>query len=175
MKVTQFIEDVLIKEIADIQQNHHYLSFLLISSGIEFLGACIDNQDFDEVNLSKKRFVDAIETFFPSSYKPHARNLYNNLRCGLAHIVSPNNKIGLTQLKESKLFGTTHLGIDATGNLILIAETFFDDFKIACDKVIELIQKGTLTHPKLTTQYLLIPGELSTTSSLTPPASGSGR
>jgi len=43
--LTSFIEQVLKKEIKNIQrdENHHYLSFSSISQGIEFLGACLDD------------------------------------------------------------------------------------------------------------------------------------
>lgn len=41
MTIIEFIKTVLINEIGDIVDRHKYLSFGVVSQGIELLGACV--------------------------------------------------------------------------------------------------------------------------------------
>lgn len=52
----EFIANVLINEIGDILQHHHFLSFILICSGIEFLGKCWDDK-LKELDIGRKNNV----------------------------------------------------------------------------------------------------------------------
>ena len=53
MKISDFIQEVLIDPFREIQQNeeNHYISFSLICQGIEFLGACLDSEPFSAKGL----------------------------------------------------------------------------------------------------------------------------
>jgi hypothetical protein len=53
MKISDFIQEVLMDPFREIQQNeeNHYISFGLICQGIEFLGACLDSEPFSAMGL----------------------------------------------------------------------------------------------------------------------------
>jgi hypothetical protein len=157
MNLTKFIDHVLIKEINQIQNEHgqhKYLSFGLISQGIELLGSLGDKEEFnmDRLGESANRFNRGLNDFFGTEYhlytdKNNDHYLYKNLRCGLLHIVVPKNKIALGEIAKDK--GTyEHLNIyefaDGSRRLVLIAETFYLDFKKACEQAIEIINDGTV-------------------------------
>ncbi len=160
MKVKEFINNVLINEIKDIQQKegHHYLSFGLISQGVEFLGACLDNNDFNVKNKSKERFNKAIKELFPDDYKQYVKNrttdqfdLYGNLKCGLLHIVVPGSDIELIQTSEISYFGNNldEKIIRGKKRLILVSEIFMSDFEDACKEVIHRIDNNIFSHSKM--------------------------
>lgn len=148
--IKEFVEKTLIGEIRDIQQtnNHHYLSFGLISQGIEFLGCLLDGKGFFKVNKSKERFRNAIDKLFPETYRPYnfengQYDLYDGLRCGLLHVYLPKSHIELIQKSEISNFGN-HLEIKRIRNkemLILVSEELFSDFEKACKEVLRRIDK----------------------------------
>ncbi len=165
MKIEEFINEILIGQIGLIQnigktqgKDCHYLSFLLICSGIEFLGSCLDEHDFHKVGLSRDRFKRAIVELFPPEYHKHAKTLYESLRCGIVHSALPKSDIGLTQEKESTKYGTRHL-VEKINRLILISETFYTDFKNACEELKGRIRDGKLAYPKLQTDFFSVPGD----------------
>lgn len=153
-----FIRATLIDEIRNIQQTnkHHYLSFGLISQGIEFLGCCLDGKAYFKDGLSGKRFRNAIDKLFPDEYKKFniekgKYDLFENLRCGLLHVCLPKPDIELIQRNEIKKCGR-HLevkmirGRDA---LILVSEELFNDFKNACEEIIKRIEGGIIENKNL--------------------------
>lgn len=154
-----FIKKVLKEEIKKIQQEekHYFLSFGLISQGIEFLGACLDKNDFHKRDESGTRFRLAIKELFPIQYhqfnnKQNCHDLFSNLRCGLLHVLVPKNSIELIQEAEKEEFAG-HLEIKlvrGTDRLILVAQDLFLDFENACNKVIQKIDTGEISGDKIT-------------------------
>lgn len=144
-KMTQkeFIQQVLINQIGSVNKTDKYLSYILIVSGIELLGICVDENGFFESGHSGKRFRNIIENYFPDSYKIYNNNgeidLYSELRCGLLHSVLPKQKIGLSEIAH----GSKHLSIQ-DGRLVLVAEDFYNDFKNACEIIIDKIDRGEI-------------------------------
>ena len=140
-----FIRKVLIVEMQDIATSHPYLAFLLICSGIEFLGKCIDtdNQNWDwDRHYQRKNppFNKAINKLFPERYKElfHKYKVRDQLRNGLVHILVPKSKIGLTQVKHDlngEIMMKEH-PYELEGKLILVIEYFYIDFVDACKKVL---------------------------------------
>lgn len=163
MTVIDFIEIALIKEIKSIQQEgHHYLSFALIAQGIEFLGACIDSNKFFRTGKSRERFNNAILKLFPTSYHHYVKeegqpyDLYDNLRCGLLHVLLPQNDIELIQESEIEKFGK-HLEIKEIRKkqrLLLVSQDLMDDFEDACKNVINKIRNKKISHPKVYSDFL---------------------
>ena len=162
ISVKRFINHTLINEIKSIQQNdHHYLSFSLISQGIELLGACIDNNDWSAVNESANRFRLAIKDLFPSKYQPFKDensnfNLYKNLRCGLIHIMLPKSSLELIQKDEINKYGK-HLEIKMIRKkerLILVSEDLFEDFEKAAKTVIKKIENKEIENQKVYGTFL---------------------
>jgi hypothetical protein len=153
MNLIEFIDHILITEIRRIQQDydwkHTYLSFGLISQGIEFLGSLTDEFDLqmERPGESKNRFNRAIQNFFNSPYHEYTDDanpfsLYKNLRCGMLHIVLPKNKLLLGERQFD--FGKyRHLWKykNESGNerLFLMAEDFYEDFRCACMRVIDIV------------------------------------
>jgi hypothetical protein len=106
MKVADFIQGPLASEIKNMtikeEGTHAYLGFSLICEGIEFLGACLDEYDWEEKGLSEKRFRLALDRLFPQKYKnfnsrKSKYDIYSNVRCSLVHCLRPSNKIVLSE------------------------------------------------------------------------------
>ena len=152
MKISDFIQEVLIDKFKEIQQNeeNHYISFSLICQGIEFLGACLDSDPFSAKGLGAPRFRRAIYDLFPTAYhkfnqgsgKPF--DLYEDLRCSLLHAILPGSQLALIRRSEKEKLHATHLevkevqGID---RLVLVLEDLFDDYEKACREIISRINR----------------------------------
>jgi hypothetical protein len=154
MLVKEFIQGPLIQEIEDMtmkdgEPTHPYLGFQLISSSIEFLGACLDSYDWASSGLSEKRFRLAIDKLFSSKYKKYNKksnkfDLYSNLRCSLVHASRPGNFIGLSERK----WGCNGL-LEDNKMLKICFEDFLSDFKDACNKLINFIDNRSISGDKV--------------------------
>src|SRR4030067_1965446 len=121
MGILDFIQKVLIDEFKEIQQDegHPYISFSLVCQGIEFLGACLDSEPFSAKGLSAPRFRRAIYDLFPTSYRKFNQgtgkpcDLYENLRCGLIHVILPGSRVELIRRAEKAKFSADHLEVKA--------------------------------------------------------------
>lgn len=167
MTVKEFIQNVLIGEIKKIQQEegHHYISFGLISQGIEFLGACLDNEPFNTNTrgISSQRFNKAITELFDSKYHTFVKtrsteqfDLYGNLRCGLLHVFVPGADLEVIQESEIKDYGE-HLDVKNLRNndrLILVSQNLMADFENACNNIIARIDNNQITNNKVYNQLL---------------------
>lgn len=158
-----FIRNVLISEIKDIVDRHSYLAFVLICSGIEFLGKCIDinNQDWDwDLKYRKKNnpFDKAIKELFPSKYEKLLikYNLRDQLRNGLIHLLAPKSNVSLSQLKHCKngVITMENHPFEQNNKIILIIEYFYIDFVDACKKV---LNKEFKEDDKMNKPFLSIP------------------
>jgi hypothetical protein len=162
VRVIRFIQTVLINDIGRMINDCrlYYLSFGVIAQGIEFLGACLDELPFDEKDQAEKRFKRAIRNLFPKKYAKHNSPqaqfyLYKDFRCAMVHKVRPQNRIVLTHRVESIEEGTAHLE-EYNGQLVLVAEDLYDDFKRACERVIRGIQRGRITCRKVRQDYIVV-------------------
>ena len=122
-----------------------YLSFFVMSSVIEFLGACLDIDDFNKKGKSGARFKKAInELESLKEYRELNRNeidLYAELRCGLLHAGIPQSHIELTERKD-KNCGKMHLKPctlkyrKTNPRWILVCEDLYCDIRNAAKEVI---------------------------------------
>jgi hypothetical protein len=161
MLVKDFINGPLLCEIEDMTMGadgvptHPYLGFQLISTAIEFLGACLDQYEWGERNMSEKRFKLAVKELFDKKYHQYNNggkfDLYSNLRCSLVHSSRPGNNIGLSEHKNNAV----HLSNN--GSLTLVFEDFLEDFKSACVKMISLIDNKTVNHAKVYNHVIFVP------------------
>lgn len=141
----------------------HYIGFGIIASGIEFLGACLDDKDFNEECLSRKRFEKAIKTTFELKYHQYADKdspyvLYKHLRCGMAHIMRPQGKVVFTTRAESIEDGTSNLmvfSVNSIDKLVIVSEDFYDDFVNACKNVKQKLESGKYSK-KLSDPFLSV-------------------
>jgi len=134
MKPKEFIEHVLINEIKDVVDRHPYLSFLLISVGIEFLGKCllVEKQNWNKIK-PEKAFNKGLELMCNVDPEYSTINLKDELRNGLAHTFMPKSKIALSEIKH----GARNFQKNNSGQTILVAEIFYRDFVKACRLIIE--------------------------------------
>ena len=166
MRISDFIQKVLIEEFREIQQKegHPYISFSLICQGIEFLGACLDSEPFSAKGRSAARFRRAVYDLFPVSYRPFNQgtgrpfDLYENLRCSLEHAILPESPIELLQESGKEKFDVHHLevkeirGID---RLVLVSEDLFRDYEKACKEIVARIRDGRLSGWKFKGDVLI--------------------
>ena len=137
----QFIRQVLINELDAVVKTSPWLGFICMSSGIEFLGKCIDtdNQtDWNAERVSSKNFNDAIKKLDAlSKYRPLLSrpnfNLYSEFRCGLVHACAPKGNISLSH-------GTQEMAnlVERNNIINFNADELFVDFKAACEEVINM-------------------------------------
>ncbi len=176
MLTKDFIKGTLIGSIenmtigADDLATNPYVGFSLVCQSIEIIGACFDEYDWEDRNLSELRFRLAIKKLFPEKYQVynHRNNkidLYKNLRCPMVHQMRPGKFIGLSERRAEIISGTknAHLTIqtekDGFKKLVLIYEDFFNDFKGACQKVIELIEVEKLQSGKVYGHNIYVPSD----------------
>jgi hypothetical protein len=145
MNPRDFIHQLFLAELSQIAEKHHFISFSLVGLGTDFLGACLDNYDFEERNLSGLRFRGVVKALYPRSYHQYADLLAAHLRNGFAHQFRPGTKLELTKREEAPTKGWIHLQLTADGRICLVAE----DFAEACKCVLRDIDAGKLSHPKL--------------------------
>lgn len=178
----QQIDDLL--KIKDVPNNpelakYRYQAFVLISIGIESLGAAFDKDSDLLDGKASKRFKLALsnmkslekyrnsELNLPQSWlkkqiKENGKTktidicfIYDNLRCGLAHVGLPKKNIALSTLFETtnksekseeeekeedkRGFHLQCIQVSQRKVLLLLIEPFFDDFKEACEELASLI------------------------------------
>ena len=166
MRILDFIQKVLIDEFKEIQQNegHPTISFSLVCQGIEFLGACLDSEPFSAKGLSAPRFRRAIYDLFPTSYRKFNQgtgkpfDLYENLRCGLIHVILPGSRLELIRRTEKEKFSVNHLEVKeirSIDRLVLVSEDLFEDYERACQEIIARISDGRLSGWKFAEDLLL--------------------
>lgn len=168
----QFIQTVLITELESVVKTSPWLGFICISSGIEFLGKCIDTDypsDWNQPGRSRPNFKDAIEKLNAlTKYRPLLTrpnfDLYSEFRCGLVHACAPKDNISLSHGTEEK---PTILG--QTGEINFNADELYEDFKSACEEVINMnfAQPNKMNEAKIYINCTLTPTPKTTdTSSL---------
>lgn len=145
MTPKEIIEQTFLKEYRRlIDENFHFISFSLIAVGIEFLGACLDENPFLKEAHSKERFTEAIEQLFDKRYYHHRFKLYKNLRCGFVHVLLPGEDIDVIQQSEVDITkGKVHLG-KYKNRLVLVSQDFYEDFTKACEEIIKRIDNKLL-------------------------------
>jgi hypothetical protein len=117
----------------DGRPDFRYHLFILLAVGIEMLGATFDDYDWHEKNKSKERFNTALSKI-DSLKKYQQKELYEHLRCGMAHVYVPNYEIGINTKSE----GGKNLEMN-NGQTLIQIEEFFLDFKKASEEVIDSI------------------------------------
>ena len=159
MTLEEFINNTVIDEIGIMVSTPRlkYLSFLVMSSAIEFLGACLDDKSFHTTGRSEVRFKKAInEISALSKYRGFSGqgsgiNLYTELRCGLIHAALPQSRVELTE-RANGVCGQRHMQKVTLDNrttpkrLILVCEELYDDVRLAAVEVIGRLRLGNDFH-----------------------------
>lgn len=134
----QFIKTVLIDQLGEVTKISAWLAFVLIGTGIEFLGKCIDAtaNDWDKERASSMNFNDAIRNltglkkYETLIERPDGFKLYTEFRCGLTHGMGPKGRVMLSSKDEAKNL------TEFRGAVNFHIDELYADFKIACEEVI---------------------------------------
>ena len=153
MTIEWYIKNVLEKDLGKMvfTPGLQYLSFGVMGSMIEFLGAFFDNKAFHQQGLSQKRFSKAIQSLaafteyrkFDNSKSPH--DLYSNMRCGMAHIGKPNVGVAFTERGNPKEWDK-HLQVCKVNDpnhpqrLILVCEDLYFDITNGANELLKLMK-----------------------------------
>ena len=134
MSPKEFIKTVLIKEIDDIVKSHPYLSFALMSIGLEFLGKCMLTHinTWHKINPSKA-YEKAEELMCQVDERYKKINLQDELRNGFAHTFIPKGNIALSEVKN----GFQNFDLNSCNQTVLVAEEFYENFVTVCQKVVD--------------------------------------
>lgn len=136
-----FIRERLLLESNKLYEAGFYFpTVLLISQGIESLGAFIDKKPIAAKAQSKKRFNSALLQLFPKKYHQLINKdwLYKQLRCNLSHMCSTGSFIVLHPKSDNQ---QEHLAL-INGKRIVHIDLLLRDFNHACNQVIQALDEG---------------------------------
>ena len=150
-KAEKFIQHLICDELKKLIYNSSvspYSKFLVLPQYIEFLGACIDEKPFNDLNLSPIRFNKVMKQHFQkknTKYWSYSNgndsqfDLYEHFRCSVVHQLRPMNGIKFTTREEAKKSDNKHLYIDSKYNeyLILVLEDMYDDIAWVASQIID--------------------------------------
>ncbi len=142
----QFIQKYFVEEVERMQASgFQYYSFVLIAQIIEAMGGFLDNKPLRAKGQSKKRFGRAIKALFSHPYRKANIDdwLYFHFRCNMSHLFLPSGRLYLVSQEQAEERGMTHLS-QKDGRLVLVAEDFSADLRLACEKLLEKVDKGTV-------------------------------
>lgn len=144
--IHQFLEQIVEKDMPKMAMENAYFGAGIIAGGIEFLGACLDAHPLRVDGESAARFCLAVNRLFPATYHPFSRpapyrkaqkqthDLYESLRCGMAHVLRPQGVFLTGSTKEATADGNAHLQIltrSGKSGPLIVVEEFVADFVLA--------------------------------------------
>lgn len=98
-----------------------YLSYSNTAIGVELIGACLDAHPYEKESESRARFEKGMKDYMtkvragygnPDFYgKNSTYDIYKHLRCGMAHIMRPQGKVGIIGRGNAQQGGWSHLDI----------------------------------------------------------------
>lgn len=135
-----------------------YLKFVLMVTAIEFLGACMDDFGFTTKGHSQDRFDTALSKLFRKGYHKYAKKgasiyLYEVLRCGMVHKLSPKDPTVLLTTNNPVVQEHKHMDL-VEGSLVLVLEDFYTDLVEASEKLIKRFEKKKITNKKFVAPFL---------------------
>jgi hypothetical protein len=140
------IQNVILTDFARVMETKESVigKFILITVGIEFLGACLDKQHLNATARSEIRFNSAILKLFPRKYhhfvkKESVPNFYLDFRCPVIHQFRPGRSVFLCSRQDMDTENRKHLAYHTEGALILVAEDFYEDLAAAGKKLISMM------------------------------------
>jgi hypothetical protein len=154
LSAKDFIQKVFIDDIQNLIDAHLYhFAFVIMAQGLETIGSFLDTKPLKARDQSKLRFSHAINRLMPREYSQWNNNhrLYDQLRASLAHTFTTSKYLILTSENDSTL-GKKHL-IELDGQLVLVAEKFYTDFKKACLRLFDGMNKGIITEKKINEHF----------------------
>ncbi|REE07628.1 hypothetical protein DFQ09_1162 [Winogradskyella pacifica] len=141
-----------------INSKNDFQAFIILSIGIEFLGAFVDEKDFNEFGQSQNRFENSLKHWFNNKWYEQNRTwIYQNLRGPLVHQYRPGKEILLTSKCKNNIDLEKHL-TKSNGKTIFVLEQLFADFKKACEKIDREMNndKSPYKNTKMSEKYMTI-------------------
>jgi hypothetical protein len=142
-----FLNKILIEDIKKLIENgQDYIALIIMAQSIETLGSFLDNKPFRAKAQSKKRFSLALKILFPNQYRKANNDffLFDKLRNHIAHILIPSSRIIIIEDGNNK----KNMEI-SDGILYISIQEFYNDVKIATEKLIKMIDKKEIKYKKL--------------------------
>lgn len=154
LSAKEFIQKVFIDETGRlVDAGFYHFAFVIIAQGLEVLGGFLDTKPLKAREQSKLRFSHAINRLMPKEYSKFNNNhrLYDQLRASLAHTFTASRSLLLTSNNDAK-FGKKHLQ-ETDKKVILVVENFYVDFKKACLRLIDGMDKGIIHDKKINEEF----------------------
>lgn len=154
LSAKEFIQKVFIDETGKlVNDGFYHFAFVIMAQGLETLGGFLDSKPLKAREQSKLRFSHAMNRLMPKQYAALNNNhrLYDQLRASLAHTFTTSRQVFLTSKSDSVL-GKKHLQ-EIDSKLILVVEDFYQDFKKACERLMDGMEKGNVTDKKTNTEF----------------------
>jgi hypothetical protein len=149
IEAKEFIQKVFIDDIQRlIDARLYHFAFVIMAQGLETIGSFLDSKPLKARDQSKLRFSHAINRLMPREYATWNNNhrLYDQLRASLAHTFTTSRHLLLTSKDNTE--NKKHLS-EIDGQLVLVAEKFYIDFKKACLRLFDGMDKGIITEKKI--------------------------
>ena len=131
----------------------------------------MDKHDFEDNSQSHDRFNKSLNELFPKKYHRYAKkdstiNLFQELRCGMIHKLSPlSSRIRLTERKHLQAGQEINM-TEINDELYLVLEDIYEDLHNACEKLKKLNINKKLPTKKMEKPYLDIRGASTTKASI---------
>lgn len=160
--VIEFVKTIFIDEMELIikREGAAYLKFIILLQGIEFLGACYDDKDFEKRGESEVRFNTGLaklgEKYLKYTNKSHPQYFYNFFRCPMIHQFKHDQRKITLATENSIYFNNWHLTLNEDGQLYVVLEPFYRDLKDAAQKLILEIESGENRIVKLKNPFLTL-------------------
>lgn len=154
LSAKEFIQRIFIEETGRlVETGFYHFAFVIMSQGLETLGSFLDTKPLKAREQSKLRFSHAINRLMPKYYAAFNNNhvLYDQLRASLAHTFTVSRKVFLTSKSNSE-FAKKHLQ-EVDGKLVLVVENFYEDFKKACIRLVDGMDKGIIAEKKINSDF----------------------
>lgn len=154
LSAKEFIQKVFIEETGRlVSAGFYHFAFVIMSQGLETLGSFLDSKPLKAREQSKLRFSHAVNRLMPKQYASLNNNhvLYDQLRASLAHTFTVSRLVFLTS-KDSPNMGNKHLQ-EIDGKLVIVAEDFYRDFKKACERLLDGMNRGIISEKKIQSDF----------------------
>lgn len=141
-RIESFLTEVVLKELEKLRQaGLSYMHFVIMGQVVEVLGGFLDQKPMKAKGQSAHRFAVAVRYLLGGRYRLLNENnyLYDKLRNQMTHTFIPGGDLLLVNTEEAE--DGKHLQIKDK-RLVLVAETFYEDLRRACDRLIQLLKEG---------------------------------
>lgn len=153
-RIESFLNEVVIKELGKLKSaGLSYMQFVLMGQAIEVLGGFLDNKPMKAKGQSSKRFSAGVNYLFGGRYRLLNDNyfLYDKLRNQMTHTFIPGGDLLLLN-ETGNGDDLRHLS-NADGRLVLVADVFYQDICMACNRLIDNLRTGRIKPKNIAFEY----------------------